>query len=697
MYIYAENEKSNELTDIFSTMNKLITLCALLGLSQALYAQRQDSIINQDWSFRLAHEVQKNKVEKVNLPHTWNSTDALAGKPDYKRGIGNYFKQLFVPDAWKGKRVFLKFEGANITTDVSVNGKWVGEHKGGYTAFLFELTDRLNYGKENELWVRVNNGEQTDVMPLLGDFNFYGGIYRDVHLMVTEAQCISPLDYASDGVYLRYPHIDKEKAQLETEVLLANNESQAVNREVEVVIREANRVVARNRKSVMIPAHATHYRVKLPLEIVRPRLWQGKTDPFLYGVEVRLLDEGVEQDAVRLKTGVRTYRVDADKGFFLNGKHLSLQGVCTHQERAEVGNARTKAHVEEDFALMTEMGVNAIRLAHYPYADLTYRMTDSLGMVVWTEIPFVGPGGYADKGFINKESFKENGKQQLRELICQRMNHPSIFFWGLFNELSSVGDDPTEYIRELNRLAHEEDPSRLTTAASNRYGETLNDITDVMAWNRYDGWYSNTPATLEKWVTEEHRRNPRRKIAISEYGAGASLNHQEEHVKQPVANSYWHPESWQTYFHIENWRIIHRHPFIWGSFVWNMFDFGAAHRTEGDRNGINDKGLVTHDRRHKKDAFYFYKANWTDTPVLYIADRRVDRRTDDKTMVRVFTNLKETTLYVNGKKVAKQRPDELHMVDFGQVKLSKGVNRIEVIGRTMKGEQHTDVCEWTLE
>ena len=260
--------------------------------------------------------------------------------------------------------------------------------------------------------------------------------------------------------------------------------------------------------------------------------------------------------------GLRYYRIDPDKGFFLNGKHLPLHGVCRHQDRSEVGNALRPQHHEEDVALMLEMGVNAVRLAHYPQATYFYDLMDKNGIIVWAEIPFIGPGGYDDKGFVNLPSFRANGKEQLKELIRQHFNHPSICVWGLFNELLEFGDNPVEYIKELNELAHQEDTTRPTTSASNQMGD-LNFITDAIAWNRYDGWYGGTPADLGRWLDGMHRDHPEIRIAISEYGAGASIYHQQDSLVKSVPNSWWHPENWQTYYHIENWKAISARPYIW--------------------------------------------------------------------------------------------------------------------------------------
>lgn len=673
-----------------------LTFSALfaMAVSMQTLAQRENILINQDWNFRFSHQVDKNSSRRVDLPHTWNAQDALSGKPDYKRGIGNYDKKLFIRSEWKGKRLFLRFEGANCVSNVFINGKQIGEHRGGYGAFIFEITDKVNYGKNNTVLVRVNNGEQLDVMPLVGDFNFYGGIYRDVHLLVTEDICISPLDYASPGVYLFQQHVGEKQAAVLARINLSNGTEHPRQATLRLQVKEGDKVVYQADKKVTVAPHTSVQPEEMSFTLLNPRLWNGREDPFMYQTVITLVKDGKEIDKVEQPLGLRYYATDADRGFFLNGKHLPLHGVCRHQEWTEVGNALRPMHHEEDTRLMLEMGVNAIRLAHYPQATYMYDLMDRNGIVTWAEIPFVGPGGYADKGFVDQPSFRENGKEQLKEMIRQHFNHPSICFWGLFNELKENGDNPLEYIKELNVLAHQEDPTRPTTSASNQ-GGAINFITDNIAWNRYDGWYGATPATLASWLDKTHQAHPEIKIAISEYGAGASIYHQQDSLVQTSPGSWWHPENWQTEYHIQNWKIISERPYVWGSFVWNMFDFGAAHRTEGDRPGINDKGLVTHDRKVKKDAFYFYKANWNPEPMVYIAGRRSVNRVKPVTEVQIFSNCAEVTLKVNGQIIKKMQPDGVKVCIFKDIRLKKGENNIEVSAKNGK-RVITDACCWIL-
>lgn len=663
--------------------SRLVSVVLFMLYGMSMFAQRQDILLNNDWNFRFSHQVQKGTGVRVDLPHTWNAQDALSGKIDYKRGIGNYEKNLFIRPEWKGKRLFIRFEGVNNIADVFINRRHIGEHRGGYGAFIFEITGKVEYGKENSILVRVNNGEQLDIMPLVGDFNFYGGIYRDVHLLITDETCISPLDYASPGVRLIQDSVSHRYAKVRAIVDLSNGSSG--NQEVELNVRllDGQRVVKEGTKNVNLSGNEVMQQ-ELTFEIDQPHLWNGRQDPFLYQAEVTLFRNGQMVDRVTQPLGLRFYRIDPDKGFFLNRKHLPLQGVCRHQDRSEVGNALRPQHHEEDVALMLEMGVNAVRLAHYPQATYFYDLMDKNGIIVWAEIPFVGPGGYNDKGFVDLPAFRANGKEQLKELIRQHYNHPSICVWGLFNELTELGDNPVEYIKELNVLAHQEDTTRPTTSASNQMGD-LNFITDAIAWNRYDGWYGGTPADLGKWLDRMHKDHPEICIAISEYGAGASIYHQQDSLVKTVPTSWWHPENWQTYYHIENWKTISSRPYVWGSFVWNMFDFGAAHRTEGDRPGINDKGLVTFDRKVRKDAFYFYKANWNrEEPMLYLTGKRNTVRTQRLQTITAFTNLSGAELFVNGKSYGKAIPDSYAILEWKNVELQPGENEIKVVSTNKK-------------
>ncbi len=673
-------------------MRHTMLIGVLLWICTSLFAERKEILLNENWMFRFSYQVRFNSEQRVNLPHTWNSGDALAGKQDYYRGMGNYTKTLYVEPEWEGKRLFLRFEGANTVTNLFINDVHIGEHRGGYGAFVFEITDKVKYGADNQVLVKVSNALHLDVMPLVGDFNFYGGIYRDVHLVITDPVNISLTDYASPGVYLIQKKVTKESADVQAKVIVSNGSKQLQPIQVDVKIWDSERLVAQQKMLNVAVEPQAWTTVGVDLTIREPHLWNGCKDPFLYRAEIVLSAEGREVDRVEQPLGLRFFHVDAEKGFFLNGEHLKLQGVCRHQDRAERGSALFKEHHEEDAAILVEMGANAVRLSHYPQASYFYDLMDRYGIVVWTEIPQVGPGGYQDQGFNNLPAFRENGKEQLRELIRQHYNHPSICFWGLFNELKTVGDNPTEYIAELNELAHQEDPTRLTTSASFlSEKDPISRVTDVIAWNKYFGWYGGDPTEMGDWLDACHRAYPEYKIAISEYGAGASIYHQQDSIKRGEASGWWHPENYQTYYHIKNWQALAERPFVWGSFIWNLFDFGSAIRTEGDRPGINDKGLVTFDRKTKKDAFYFYKANWNkDEPFVYIANRRYRERALAVTDIQIFSNQPEVELWVNGKSLGRKQANGYATFEWEGVELQAGDNRVEA--RSTSKKHPVDDC-----
>jgi beta-galactosidase len=665
----------------------------LLALGTHAAAERTVLPLNNDWTFRFNHQVQKNAGQRVDLPHTWNAQDALAGEQDYLRGTGCYTKRLFVDNAWQGKRIYLKLDGANSVADVFVNEHHVGEHRGGYEACVFELTDFVDYGKENVVLVCVSNSHRLDVMPLVGDFNFYGGIYRDASLIVADPVGISLTDCASPGVRLEQDSVSHQHADVTALVTVTNGSGKATPVRVAADLLADGKMLQSVSVDVTLPAHADST-LRLPIAIEKPHLWNGRKDPYRYQVRTRVAADGMTEDAVTQPLGLRYYSIDPDKGFFLNGEHLALHGVCRHQDRIERGNALLPEHHEQDAALMAEMGVNAVRLAHYPQSGYFYELMDRYGIIVWAEIPFVGPGGYQDRGFVNTPEFRANGVQQLQEMIRQNFNHPSICFWGLYNELKTVGDDPTEYLKELNAVAHREDPTRLTTGASClAIDNTLSPVPDLQGWNHYYGWYGGNADGLGVWLDKIHAQYPDYRLGISEYGAGASIYHQQDTIGRVEPTGWWHPENYQTYCHIHNWRALSTRPFVWGSFVWNMFDFGAAHRTEGDRPGINDKGLVTFDRRVRKDAYYFYKANWNkEEPMVYIAARRNRERTNAQTDIMVFSNQPEVELLVNGKSLGKVKTDDLCIAEWHGVALSQGDNRVEAVAGDRKSRVADEVC-----
>ncbi len=669
-------------------------LLLLLGLLPTfLIAQTTDSLITQDWRFVKGYEYNMQKQppwQQVTLPHTWNAEDALAGELDYYRGPAWYEKELTLSNSYQDQRLFLYFAGSNAVTNVFVNHRFAGRHEGGYTAFCLEVTDLVKLDTLNTLSVKVNNAYDATLMPLTGDFNHYGGLYRPVHLLVKPPTCISPLDYASSGVYIRQDTVSEAQAQI-TVTTLVSNTAPPGTYTVQVQVQDtAGHTVAQAEQEQTIKTGTTAS-FATGLTVEQPHLWQGRRDPYLYQTVVSLQNAAGEvlEETVQ-SLGLRYFRLDADSGFFLNGQYLDLQAVNRHQDRAGKGSAISKADMREDVEIMLAMGVNAVRLAHYPHADYFYSLCDSAGIIVWTEIPWLGPGGYLAQSYIASDAFEQNGKQQLREMIRQRYNHPSIVFWGLYNEVKPDWDDPYDYLQTLDSLAHALDPDRLTVAATFQDNPT-NALTDAIGWNKYFGWYGGEPSEIGTWADAMHKRQPDLPLALGEYGAGASIHHHEDSLQAPDPGGDWHPEGWQAYFHEQHWPQLQERPFIWGKFIWLMFDNGAAHRREGDRIGINDKGLVSFDRKTKKDAYYYYQAQWTEEPMVYIADRRFTQRKQAKTEIKVYSNQPTVMLYHNGQKVGKMQESQpgvfRHALTF-----TEGENQVSV--KTTGKQALSDSVTW---
>ncbi len=677
----------------------LLTTLTLISSVFVIFSQSRIEIpFNNEWQFTGSSVSGKKIQEQVTIPHTWNATDAQEGI-SYYRGKGVYEKQFLAENNWKNKRIFIRFEGVMTTAKVFLNDELLGEHKGGYSAFIFELTDKLKFGQENTLKVIADNKYTLEVLPLFGDFNIYGGIYRPVNLLITPQVCISPLDYASPGIYLKQSDVSGSSAKVDVIVKISNATKSDKKRQVSITIfNPKGEVVQRKQEDFLAAAGESTYSRSFTIE--KPELWNGKKAANLYQVKVELLKEGKITDSKTEPLGIRYISVDPDKGFFLNGKHLALHGVSRHQDRYNKGSAISYADHKQDMKLMLEMGINALRLAHYQQAETIYDLADSAGIIVWAEMPWVGgPAGFVGKsnGYEPTEAFHNNAKQQLTELIRQNFNHPSICFWCIFNEIQNPEDEsPVEFIHELNDLAKAEDPSRLTVGASMiDPEENIHDITDAIAWNRYFGWYYDQPEDIGRFLDETHKRYPGLCIGISEYGAGASIVQHTQKLKRPNPFGSPHPEEWQSYYHEKHLKAFNTRPYVWGTFIWNMFDFGSYFRREGDHYGINDKGLITFDRKTKKDAFFFYKANWSEEPVLHITSKRHLFRYDKQTDVKVYTNLKSVQLTVNGENMGEKSPSDGIIIWKG-IELKQGNNGIHVKGKA--GDKTiTDDCTWVLD
>lgn len=672
-------------------------LFLLGGVLVSLVAKADDNprtfiLLDKGWGYRPVSDTGlKSSMKQVTVPHTWNA-NYIPGTRSYNREMMVYRRDLEITPDMKDKRLFLYFEGVNSSATVLVNNKSVGSHKGGYTAFCMEVTDYAKQGT-NKLEVWVTNAYNPEILPISGDFNIYGGIHRPCHLLVTEQDCISPLFYASPGVFIHQDKVSEKQAQITVETMLSlSGKKQGLK--VRTTIEDAKgNIISQN-----IEQNVTNENVKQPFVIEHPVLWNAKQNPYLYKVIVELLDAGKVIDRVEQRTGLRYFSVDADKGFFLNGKYLDLYGFCLHEEVEGKGSALSAEDHERDMELVKESGATSLRLVHYPHSESIYHLSDENGIVLWTEIPMVGPGGYDFCGFINTDGLKEHARQVLKELVYQKYNHPSICFWGIFNEIRTNYDNAEPFARELHELYKEIDPSRLTTLASCDDPKFYQNCSDLMAWNKYIGWYGsrNAPETAGNFFDKAKAASNGKPVAISEYGGGANVEHHFSMKENDVKPSgQFHPEEGQTYIHEGNWSAFAQRPYMWAKYIWVFADFQSSIRNEGGKPGINDKGLVTYDRKIKKDAFYFYKASWSTEPMIYITSRRFTERPEANVQVKVYSNLRENTLYVNGKKIGKQKSDSLHRVVWQNVTLSKGENRIRVEGKSKAGVIE-DTCVWYL-
>lgn len=598
---------------------------------------------NQKWAFtKEAAEVPSAMPEKwnwVNLPHTWNDIDGQDGGNDLYRGTCYYAKEIEkseLPGASGDKQYYLEFRGANSSADVFVNGKKLSHHDGGYSTWRVNITEAL--ADKNLFVIAVDNSPNDRVYPQNADFTFYGGLYRDVTIIAVDDSHFDLDCYGGPGIKVT-PEINGKHASVETEVYLTNaKEGQTL---VYTISDQEGKVIGECRQDAA--------NTKAVIEIPDVHLWNGRKDPYLYRAQVRLEAEGGTVDEVSTRFGCRTFRIDPEKGFFLNGESYPLRGVSRHQDRWGIGNALLPEHHEEDMELICELGATTIRLAHYQHDQYFYDLCDEKGLVIWAEIPYISshmPNG------------RENTITQMKELVIQNYNHPSIVVWGLSNEITMTGkstDDLLENHHILNDMVHEMDATRLTTMAAVSMCDIHDpyiQIPDVISYNHYFGWYGGDTSMNGPWFDNFHKEFPNIAIGVSEYGCEA-LNW---HTSDPQQGDY--TEEYQTYYHEELIKQLYTRPYLWATHVWNMFDFGADARNEGGENGQNHKGLVTFDRKYKKDAFYAYKAWLSDEPFVHICGKRYVDRTEDVTKVTVYSNLPEVELFVNGKSLGKQESRE---------------------------------------
>ena len=629
---------------------------------------------NSDWEFSLHSD---DNWEKVTLPHTWNNLDGQDGGNDYYRGKCTYRKTILKKDLPLGEEHYLEINGANLSSVVYLNGEKLKSHDGGYSTYRVRLKDLRD---ENILEVTVDNSPSDRVYPQTADFTFYGGLYRDVRLISLPSSHFSLENLGTPGIKAT-PDV---KGTLDVEVEVDGDYDSILytllDREGKVVTEENSR------------------ETKVTLSVSSPHLWNGRKDPYLYYIKAELLKGEERLDEVGSEIGFRSFRIDPERGFILNGEEYPLRGVSRHQDRKDKGNAISKEDHEEDMALIMEVGANTIRLAHYQHDQYFYHLCDKNGIVVWAEIPYISQ--HMSQG-------RENTISQMKELITQNYNHPSIVVWGLSNEIT-MGDpkdtDMLENHRILNDLCHTMDKTRLTTSAMLTVcgiDEEIVHISDVVSYNHYFGWYGGEVSMNGPWFDAFHKKYPNKPIGCSEYGCEA-LNW---HTSRPMQGDY--TEEYQAYYHEEMIKQFFSRKYLWATHVWNMFDFGADARAEGGENGQNHKGLVTIDRKYKKDAFYAYKAWLSEEKFIHIASKRYVDRTEDITNVTVYSNLPEITLFLNGEKFETKTAED-HFFKFqvpnkgrtiieavyGDYRDKSEINKVDVFNESYRLKEKGAVLNW---
>ncbi|MBE5950971.1 MAG: glycoside hydrolase family 2 protein [Lachnospiraceae bacterium] len=647
--------------------------------------------LNNRWAFSKKAKEVPGKMpllwEKVNLPHSWNAKDGMDGGADYHRGTCYYVKEIAKKDLPVAAQYYLEICGANSSADVYVNGKKVAHHDGGYSTWRVNLTEELQ--AKNVIVIAVDNAENEVVYPQMADFTFYGGLYRNVNLIAVADSHFDLDNFGGPGIKVT-PIVDGENAKITIEAPVINP---AAEQELIFVITDAeeNEVV----KSIGVPGEDVAV-----LEIPKVHLWHGRKDPYLYKATVKLVKNDLIIDEVSARFGCRTFRIDPEEGFILNGESYPLRGVSRHQDRWGYGNALLPEHHKEDMELICEMGATTIRLAHYQHDQYFYDLCDEYGQVIWAEIPYISK---------HMPTGRENTVSQMKELITQNYNHPSIVVWGLSNEITinGVTDDLLENHHILNNLAHEMDPTRLTTMAVVSMcdkNEPYVQIPDTVSYNHYFGWYGGDTTMNGPWFDDFHQTHPNIPIGCSEYGCEAL----DWHTSDPKQGDY--TEEYQAYYHEELIKQLFTRKYLWATHVWNMFDFGADARNEGGENGQNHKGLMTIDRKYKKDAFYAYKAWLTDAkddPFVHICGKRYIDRVEDVTKITVYSNLPEVELFVNGKSLGKKESAE-HFFYFdvpnkgkstlvavaGDCQDSSSINKVDKFNEKYRLKEKGAVLNW---
>jgi beta-galactosidase len=661
----------------------------------------------------------------VEIPHTWNrigneGTERSALSNNIQ-GVGWYRLHFKTPENTSGGRYFLQFDAVGALADVWLNGRFVGHHAGAFARFRFDVTQFINPAGDNLLAVKADNsrpgiGSSTqDLIPLSGDFFVFGGIYRSVALLVTQSAHVDLLDFGGPGVYARALDIDANSARVAVSgrVVDARNKPQRIAVEFAIEDSGGTRVASRTIKTL---TSAKGTLLKTELRVKRPRLWQGIKDPYLYRTVMTLRSAtGAILDRVSEPLGLRSFKFDADRGFFLNGEHLALHGASMHQDRPVKGWAISAQDQKQDFDLLQELGGNVVRLAHYQHDQYSYELADARGIVTWAEIPLVNKVSW--DGTPANAALTANARQQLTELIRQNYNHPSIVQWSVGNEIdltATQNKSPSRaaaLVEVLNALAKQEDPSRATVLADcceigmlphTKVGpaaaarDPLVGIADLVGYNRYFGWYTGRFEDFGEMLDEAHGRHPGLPIAVSEYGAGAALTQHSDDPEGGPINPHGrpHPEEYQNLYHEKSWAALKSREYLWGAFVWNLFDFASDSRSEGDLTDINEKGLISYDRATRKDAFYFYRANWSAEPTLHLVGRRYVDRAYAVIDVKAYSNAPDAQLSLNGVELGRT-PCVAGICQWRSLHLREGNNELAATAQ-IAGATHTDSLYWRL-
>lgn len=680
--------------------NTLFLLLVVWMLGFSYNAEARDvTSFNDGWEFKkgpfskdamLSARKWSADWQKVSVPHTWNADDMQKKVSAFYEGVGYYRKKFTFPESMKGKRLFLRFEGVGSCAEVYVNGYLVGSHKGAYSAFACEIGAQVKFGEENEIVVKADNTARPDVIPtnhIL--FGVYGGMYRPVWLVVTEPCNIVVNDFASPGVYITQKNVSKKSAEVTVKVKVDNATLAPAPLVLENAIYDRNgKLVKKHNQSFeLTPQGVQSYSSQFKLS--NPHLWQGREDPYLYKVVSRLMQDGRVLDEVVQPLGLRKYEVVAGKGFFLNGKQYPMYGVTRHQDWWGLGSALTNKEHDFDLAQIMDIGATTVRFAHYQQSDYIYSRCDTLGLVIWAEIPFVNR-------VTGQES--DNAHQQMRELIRQSFNHPSIYVWGIHNEVYHPHGYTAALTQSIHDLCKLEDPDRYTVSV-NGYGNAnhaVNQNADIQGMNRYFGWYERKIQDIKPWIEKMEKEYPWQRLMLTEYGADANIAHQTEILGDALNwTSPFYPETFQTKTHEYQWSIIAQHPYITASYLWNMFDFAVPTSKRGSVDARNMKGMMTFDRKIKKDSYFWYKANWSKEPVLYLTQRRNALREKKETSVTVYSNIGTPKVYLNGQELAGARKGytDVHYI-FDKVLLNDGKNMLKAV-ITYQGKEYVDEIEWT--